>query len=338
MSIVLPSPFKLAALCAHSDASHHETLARASPSALLLPLFSAGGGGGTLRRRRRVPILHPTLLPHLRPHHAAAPAQPPPMVHADPRCRGSAPSSSRGSRRREAREIHNLFRRRRGFDSCQLEYTGRGNQVIAFATFFTHHAAMAAMDALNGVVFDPETGSTLHIELARSNSRKRPQGGGAYIVIDKRVKAKKDDQDESSNDGDVGSGESSDTENDNSSNKGALSPEKSSTDGAKQDHERATAKEKSEKPSTADIPPCSTLFIANLGTTCTKEELEEVLTKHSGFYMLKMRRRGGMPVAFADFEDVESSSAAMKSLQGTLLPTSDRGGLHLEYARSKMRI
>lgn len=37
--------------------------------------------------------------------------------------------------------------------------------------------------------------------------------------------------------------------------------------------------EKSEKPSTADIPPCSTLFIANLGTTCTKEELEEVLTK-----------------------------------------------------------
>lgn len=30
-------------------------------------------------------------------------------------------------------------------------------------------------------------------------------------------------------------------------------------------------------------------------------------------------------------QDVESSSAAMKSLQGTLLPTSDRGGLHLEY-------
>ncbi|XP_020099794.1 uncharacterized protein LOC109718167 isoform X2 [Ananas comosus] len=277
--------------------------------------------------------------PHLRPHHAAAPAQPPPMVHADPEMQRISTLFVAGLPDDvKPREIHNLFRRRRGFDSCQLEYTGRGNQVIAFATFFTHHAAMAAMDALNGVVFDPETGSTLHIELARSNSRKRPQGGGAYIVIDKRVKAKKDDQDESSNDGDVGSGESSDTENDNSSNKGALSPEKSSTDRAKQDHERATAKEKSEKPSTADIPPCSTLFIANLGTTCTKEELEEVLTKHSGYYMLKMRRRGGMPVAFADFEDVESSSAAMKSLQGTLLPTSDRGGLHLEYARSKMRI
>lgn len=29
----------------------------------------------------------------------------------------------------KAREIHNLFRRRLGFESCQLKYTGRGNQV-----------------------------------------------------------------------------------------------------------------------------------------------------------------------------------------------------------------
>ena len=29
----------------------------------------------------------------------------------------------------KAREIHNLFRRCPGFDSCQLKYTGRANQV-----------------------------------------------------------------------------------------------------------------------------------------------------------------------------------------------------------------
>lgn len=29
----------------------------------------------------------------------------------------------------KAREIHNLFRSRPGFDTCLLEYTGRGNQV-----------------------------------------------------------------------------------------------------------------------------------------------------------------------------------------------------------------
>lgn len=82
----------------------------------------------------------------------------------------------------KAREIHNLFRRRPGFDSCQLKYTGRGNQVklfpfvyiseyfsfcflffqgklnenfvylfqvVAFATFFNHQSAMAALHSLN---------------------------------------------------------------------------------------------------------------------------------------------------------------------------------------------
>lgn len=33
------------------------------------------------------------------------------------------------------REIHNLFRRRPGFDSCQLKFTGRGNQVCTFLIF-----------------------------------------------------------------------------------------------------------------------------------------------------------------------------------------------------------
>lgn len=32
----------------------------------------------------------------------------------------------------QAREIHNLFRRKPGFDFCQLKYTGRGNQVAPF--------------------------------------------------------------------------------------------------------------------------------------------------------------------------------------------------------------
>ncbi|KAL3618090.1 hypothetical protein CASFOL_038411 [Castilleja foliolosa] len=70
------------------------------------------------------------------------------------------------------REIHNLFRNRPGFESCQLKYTGRANQVVAFATFANHQSAIAALHSLNGVKFDPQTGSTLHIELARSNSRR----------------------------------------------------------------------------------------------------------------------------------------------------------------------
>ncbi|XP_077210734.1 RNA-binding (RRM/RBD/RNP motifs) family protein isoform X2 [Tasmannia lanceolata] len=211
------------------------------------------------------------------------------------------------------REIHNLFSRRHGFESCQLKYTGRRNQVVAFATFSNHTLAMAALDALNGVTFDPQTGATLHVELARSNSRhKRSRGHG-------------------------GSDEPSSTDKPNSSNKGALTAAQSAKTMGDLDNAQATPHEQLEKPVGAEIPPCSTLFIANLGPSCTEEELKQVLSQYTGFHMLKMQARGGMPVAFADFQEIEQATEAMESLQGSLLASSDRGGLHLEYARSKMR-
>lgn len=79
-------------------------------------------------------------------------------------------------------------------------------QVVAFATFLNHQSAITAMHALNvsimalqelfkllevsmtfycvyfgchvkGVKFDPQAGSVLHIELARSNSRRKRKPG-----------------------------------------------------------------------------------------------------------------------------------------------------------------
>ncbi|KAJ0986463.1 hypothetical protein J5N97_004819 [Dioscorea zingiberensis] len=269
-------------------------------------------------------------------HHQTAP--PPPLVHANPEQQrihslfvSGLPDDVK------AREIHNLFRRRPGFDHCLLEYTGRGNQVVAFATFLNHQSAMAAMNTLNGVVFDPQTGATLHIELARSNSRtKRPREGGVYVVIDKRAKVANNDHETSSNDEDGRSDEAPDTYYDDACDKIASTAVESG-DMTISMVDEVTPNERPEKPISGDIPPCSTLFIANLGPTCTEDELRDALSKFTGFHTLKMRGRGGMPVAFADFEDIESSTEAMNSLQGVLLESSDRGGLHLEYARSKMR-
>ncbi|GAB2216831.1 hypothetical protein Droror1_Dr00024611 [Drosera rotundifolia] len=85
------------------------------------------------------------------------------------------------------------------------------------------------------------------------------------------------------------------------------------------------------------VAPCSTLFIATLGPNCSEEELEQALSQYPGFNALKIRARGGMPVAFADFEEVEQATAAKDGLQGATLPSSDRRGLVIEYARSKMR-
>ncbi|CAA6666083.1 unnamed protein product [Spirodela intermedia] len=231
------------------------------------------------------------------------------------------------------REIHNLFRRRPGFESCQLKYTGRGDQVVAFVTFFNHQTAMAAMTTLNGEIFDPQSGTRLHIELARSNSRtKHANGGGAYTVTDRRVRVLNGDHETSSNDGDSGSDELLATNSDNSGNRGA------SIVNVRPDHSSpAWILERLEEHSTGEILPCSTLFVANLDSTCTEEELKQFFSQYSGFQTLKMRGRGSMPVAFADFTDVESSTKAMEQLKGTPLASSVHGGMHLEYARSKMR-
>ncbi|CAL2245158.1 unnamed protein product [Prunus armeniaca] len=235
----------------------------------------------------------------------------------------------------KAREIHNLFRRRPGFDSCQLKYTGRGNQVVAFATFFNHQSAMAALHSLNGVKFDPQTGSLLHIELARSNSRrKRKPGSGAYVVIDKRTKKEADTQETSSDDGDSETDEPSETENNDSGDKTELETTKSAETAVDSDNAVATVNEQSEKH--VDGGPCSTLFIANLGPNCTEDELKQVLSKYPGFNVIKLRAKGGMPVAFADFEEIEQANKAMDELRGSSLPSSDRGGMHIEYFLSSL--
>ncbi|KAG7577135.1 RNA recognition motif domain [Arabidopsis thaliana x Arabidopsis arenosa] len=237
----------------------------------------------------------------------------------------------------KAREIHNLFRRRHGFESCQLKYTGRGDQVVAFATFTSHRFAMAAMNELNGVKFDPQTGSILHIELARSNSRRKERpGSGPYVVIDNRNKELSKFQDDPSDEGDsdpdeaqeLGNSESP-KENDNAKSEADSEP----------DSKAPSANGHSEKASEggSGARACSTLFIANLGPNCTEDELQQLLYRYPGFNILKIRARGGMPVAFADFEEIEQATDAMNELQGNLLSSSDRGGMHIEYARSKMR-
>lgn len=234
------------------------------------------------------------------------------------------------------REIHNLFRRRPGFDFCQLKFTGRGNQVVAFVTFFNHHSAVTALQALDGVKFDPQAGSILHVELARSNSRrKRKPGIGPYFVIDKRRRPGDDDDETSSDDGDNEAGnpsKSRDPDSNNETHSGAKSGKKKSDP-----RDRASANEQREKTSEGDLQPCSTLFIANLGPNCIKDELKESLARYPGFNGVKLRSRGGMPVAFADYEEIEQATKAMEALQGSMLPSSDRGGMHIEYARSKMR-
>jgi len=193
------------------------------------------------------------------------------------------------------------------------------------------------MNELNGVKFDPQTGSNLHIELARSNSRRKERpGSGPYVVIDNRNKEISKSQDDQSDEGDSDPDEVQEPGNSDSPKENDTT--KSEAD-SEPDSKAPSANGHLEKASEggSGARACSTLFIANLGPNCTEDELKQLLSRYPGFHILKIRARGGMPVAFADFEEIEQATDAMNHLQGNLLSSSDRGGMHIEYARSKMR-
>ncbi|ONK80699.1 uncharacterized protein A4U43_C01F20780 [Asparagus officinalis] len=180
------------------------------------------------------------------------------------------------------------------------------------------------MTELNGVIFDPETGATLHIELARSNSRRRPRVDGAYDIIDKRAKVRNDEQNIWSNNGNGGS--DADTEIENSSKKGATQRKRKADDARSAQNALSSRKSKLQD----GISPCSTLFIANLSPLCSEEDIKKMLSECRGFEVLKMQNKSGKPVAFANFSGIEEATEAKEKLLGSLQAAADDAGLHLE--------
>ncbi|XP_056646726.1 protein couch potato [Diorhabda sublineata] len=83
-------------------------------------------------------------------------------------------------------------------------------------------------------------------------------------------------------------------------------------------------------------PPCSTLFVANLGQFVSEHELKEIFASFPGFCRLRMHTKGGSPVAFMEYQDVRCAAHVMAALQGSFLLSSDRGPIRIEYAKSKM--
>ncbi|CAB0032216.1 unnamed protein product [Trichogramma brassicae] len=106
----------------------------------------------------------------------------------------------------------------------------------------------------------------------------------------------------------------------------------------------------SSQPSLAAVSnaPCSTLFVANLGQFVSEHELKEIFNRNFENLHLKpiflgnldrFKEKvtlGGSPVAFVEYQDVRCAAQAMGALQGSLLVSSDRGAIRIEYAKSKM--
>ncbi|KVI02680.1 Nucleotide-binding, alpha-beta plait [Cynara cardunculus var. scolymus] len=252
------------------------------------------------------------------------------------------------------REIYNLFREFPGYESCHLRSpSATQTQLVAgklkienallkrllfnffmlkaflkpfgFAVFVDQPSALGALHALNGLVFDLEKGSTLYIDLAKSNSRsKRPRIDDERHGSDKRAKGSAAFSRGISDPG-VGSVHMPGLSNSAYNMIGYPSAQRShgSFDGRAENTDARLRN--------SSAPACPTIFVANLGPACTEQELTQVFSRCRGFLKLKMQSTYGTPVAFVDFVDTACSTEALNHLQGTVLYSSVSGeGMRLE--------
>eukprot|EP00741_Cyanophora_paradoxa_P017339 tig00020961_g16749.t1 len=204
------------------------------------------------------------------------------------------------------REVFNAFRFAPGYESSYTKISGRFP--VAFVTFYSRGAALDAMEKMQGVVFDVDLNMRIRIEEAKKNSRvKRRRDFESDRPPEKRSR-------------DVGYPPSASVGVVGGGDKGpvAVSPAAAAL---------------------AQMPGAGpTLFIANLGQTCTESELRTALNNFPGFQRLRLNNENPqvLPVAFAGFVSTEAAAEAMRGLQGVMLPSSERGGLRIEFARNPM--
>ncbi|KAI3921635.1 hypothetical protein MKW92_018834 [Papaver armeniacum] len=226
------------------------------------------------------------------------------------------------------REIYNLFREFPGYQSSKLRDATKTSQ---------------------GMVFDLEQPSTLYIDLAKSNSRSKRSrtDDGRSGFADKKVRGSSS---ASASRGPLDSGNGSNIHMPGMSNTAYNITGYSTTRSHGFDN-GAGNDANSERLNSGGFhgpkngTPCPTLFVANLGPTCSEQELNHVFSRCSGFLKLKMQNKNGLQLHLLTFryiyfnfscQDIACSTSALNKLQDTVLYSSVGEGMRLEYAKSRM--
>jgi len=81
------------------------------------------------------------------------------------------------------------------------------------------------------------------------------------------------------------------------------------------------------------VPPCSTLFVANLHLDVQERDLARLFKITPGFRRLRLSLKDGAAICFVEFDDVQSSTHALTNFQGFPVGTSN---IRIEYARTRM--
>ncbi|KAL6496891.1 hypothetical protein OROGR_028820 [Orobanche gracilis] len=234
------------------------------------------------------------------------------------------------------RELHNLLRWLPGYEASQVNF--KGEHPMGFALFATAHHALAAKDALQDMVFDSDSKTLLHAEMAKKNlfvkrgivadlnaydQSKRMRTGGDYthtsystFPIHPPPPAMWAPH-------------------------GYMSPAPPPYDpyaGYAVPPVPMPAPAPVPAPSsyvpvqnTKDNPPCNTLFIGNLGENINEEELRGLFSGQPGFKQMKVLRQERHTVCFIEFEDVNSATNVHRSLQGAVIPSSGSIGMRIQY-------
>ncbi|PPS09483.1 hypothetical protein GOBAR_AA11142 [Gossypium barbadense] len=237
------------------------------------------------------------------------------------------------------RELQNLLRWLPGYEASQVNY--KGEKPMGFALFSSAQLAIAAKDALQEMVFDAESKSVLHIEMAKKN-----------LFVKRGIVADSNSYDQSKR---------LRTGGDYSHSAyttpppfhpppapvwgphGYLSPTPPYDPYGGYPVPPVPMPTPAPVPApssyvpvqnTKDNPPCNTLFIGNLGENINEEELRGLFSAQPGFKQMKILRQERHTVCFIEFEDVNSASNVHHSLQGAVIPSSGSIGMRIQYSKN----
>jgi len=237
------------------------------------------------------------------------------------------------------REIHNLMRFFPGYEGCVLNMNETAGRPVCFASFTDRNSALRALRVVQDLRFDPNVAQTLRVEFAKTNSKARRLPPEFYA--EKRRKAPL----AAAASPYFGYGTYAAPEatmfNPNmlvpwfqnmSIARPATAPTPASYDinGLPQGfpNQPALAPAPASK-----VPPCSTLFVANLHPDVQERDLNRMFRNMPGFRRLRLSLKDGVSICFVEFTDVQSSTHAMNNLQGVPVgPTCMR----IEFARTRM--
>ena len=84
--------------------------------------------------------------------------------------------------------------------------------------------------------------------------------------------------------------------------------------------------------------PCNTLYVGNLSSKASEDELRALFRNCLGYRRLSFRPKCKGPMCFVEFEDIACATVALETLYGTLISCSipSKGGIRLSYSKNPL--